>query len=57
MIYKVDFLAGLVMLLLLRVNANSLEKVGIDLFTGPTEVLIVADEKADPFIIATDLLC
>lgn len=30
--------------------------VGIDLFAGPTEVLIVADEHADPFTIATDLL-
>ncbi|HEX4252644.1 MAG TPA: histidinol dehydrogenase [Pseudonocardia sp.] len=31
-------------------------EVGIDLFAGPTEVLIVADETADPFIVATDLL-
>lgn len=31
-------------------------EVGIDLFAGPTEVLIVADEKADPFITAVDLL-
>lgn len=31
-------------------------EVGIDLFAGPTEVLIVADEKADPFIVAVDLL-
>ncbi|KAM0753458.1 histidinol dehydrogenase [Meredithblackwellia eburnea MCA 4105] len=30
--------------------------VGIDLFAGPTEVLIVADEHADPFTCATDLL-
>jgi sulfopropanediol 3-dehydrogenase len=30
--------------------------VGIDLFAGPTEVLIVADEHADPFIVAVDLL-
>ena len=30
--------------------------VGIDLFAGPTEVLIVADEHADPFTVATDLL-
>ncbi|MCZ2401650.1 histidinol dehydrogenase [Paenarthrobacter sp. Z7-10] len=31
-------------------------EVGIDLFAGPTEVLIVADEYADPFIVAVDLL-
>lgn len=31
-------------------------EVGIDLFAGPTEILIVADDKADPFIVAVDLL-
>jgi sulfopropanediol 3-dehydrogenase len=31
-------------------------EVGIDLFAGPTEVLIVADEYADPFVVAVDLL-
>ncbi|MFI8990701.1 histidinol dehydrogenase [Streptomyces antimycoticus] len=31
-------------------------EVGIDLFAGPTEVLIVADDTADPFVVATDLL-
>jgi sulfopropanediol 3-dehydrogenase len=31
-------------------------EVGIDLFAGPTEVLIVADDYADPFIVAVDLL-
>src|SRR5664280_1539800 len=31
-------------------------EVGIDLFAGPTEILIVADEHADPFIVAVDLL-
>jgi sulfopropanediol 3-dehydrogenase len=30
--------------------------VGIDLLAGPTEILIVADETADPFILAADLL-
>jgi histidinol dehydrogenase len=30
--------------------------IGIDLFAGPTEVLIVADDHADPFTCATDLL-
>ena len=31
-------------------------EVGIDLFAGPTEVLIVADEHADAFVVAVDLL-
>ena len=31
-------------------------EIGIDLFAGPTEVLIVADEKASPFMCAVDLL-
>ncbi|WP_435122511.1 histidinol dehydrogenase [Amycolatopsis thermoflava] len=31
-------------------------EVGIDLFAGPTEVLIVADHTADPFVVAVDLL-
>jgi sulfopropanediol 3-dehydrogenase len=30
--------------------------VGIDLFAGPTEILVVADETADVEMIATDLL-
>lgn len=31
-------------------------EVGIDLFAGPTETLIVADDSADPFTVAVDLL-
>ena len=31
-------------------------EVGIDLFAGPTEILVIADETADPFITAVDLL-
>lgn len=30
-------------------------RVGIDLFAGPTEILIVADATADPWIVASDL--
>lgn len=30
-------------------------RVGIDLFAGPTEILIIADETADPDIVASDL--
>ena len=31
-------------------------RVGIDLFAGPTEVLVIADESADAEMVATDLL-
>src|SRR5438309_3418272 len=31
-------------------------KVGIDLFAGPTEILVIADDTADPEMCATDLL-
>ncbi|WP_446033679.1 histidinol dehydrogenase [Streptomyces olivaceus] len=31
-------------------------EVGIDLFAGPTEILVIADEHADPFVAAVDLL-
>jgi sulfopropanediol 3-dehydrogenase len=31
-------------------------EVGIDLFAGPTEILVLADATADPFVVAVDLL-
>ena len=31
-------------------------RVGIDLFAGPTEIAIIADETADPEIVASDLV-
>ncbi|MFD9055191.1 histidinol dehydrogenase [Streptomyces albidoflavus] len=31
-------------------------EVGIDLFAGPTEILVIADAHADPFVVAVDLL-
>jgi sulfopropanediol 3-dehydrogenase len=30
--------------------------VGIDLLAGPTEILVIADDTADPYIVAADLL-
>ena len=30
-------------------------RVGIDLFAGPTEILVIADDKADPELVASDL--
>jgi len=31
-------------------------RVGIDLFAGPTEILVIADEGADAHVVATDLV-
>lgn len=31
-------------------------EIGIDLFAGPTEILVLADSAADPFVCAVDLL-
>jgi len=30
-------------------------RVGIDLFAGSTEILVIADENADPEMVASDL--
>ena len=31
-------------------------KIGIDVFAGPTESLVIADQTADPYIVAIDLM-
>ena len=31
-------------------------RVGIDMIAGPTDSLVLADAKADPFVVATDLV-
>ncbi|CAO2653583.1 Nn.00g029940.m01.CDS01 [Neocucurbitaria sp. VM-36] len=55
-ISKVDFLAGPGNAFVAEAKRQLFGQVGIDLFAGPTEVLIVADHTADPFTCATDLL-
>ncbi|PYH28124.1 ALDH-like protein [Aspergillus neoniger CBS 115656] len=55
-IRKVDFLAGPGNAFVAEGKRQLFGEVGIDLFAGPTEILIVADETADPFTVATDLL-
>jgi histidinol dehydrogenase len=55
-IAPVDFLAGPGNAYVAEAKRQLFGEVGIDLFAGPTEVLIVADEAADPFLIAVDLL-
>ena len=53
---KVDFIAGPGNAFVAEAKRQLFGEIGIDLFAGPTEILIVADDKADPFTIATDLL-
>ena len=55
-IRKVDFIAGPGNAFVAEGKRQLFGEVGIDLFAGPTEVLVVADEHADPFTVATDLL-
>jgi histidinol dehydrogenase len=53
---RVDFLAGPGNAYVAEAKRQLFGQVGIDLFAGPTEVLIVADETADPAVVACDLL-
>jgi sulfopropanediol 3-dehydrogenase len=53
---KVDLLAGPGNAYVAEAKRQLFGQVGIDLFAGPTEVLVVADEHADPFVVAVDLL-
>jgi sulfopropanediol 3-dehydrogenase len=55
-IRKVDILAGPGNAYVAEAKRQLFGEVGIDLFAGPTEILVVADEHADPFIVAVDLL-
>lgn len=52
----VDLLAGPGNAYVAEAKRQLFGEVGIDLFAGPTEVLVVADEHADPFVVAVDLL-
>jgi sulfopropanediol 3-dehydrogenase len=53
---EVDMLAGPGNAFVAEAKRQLFGEVGIDLFAGPTEVLVVADETADPFVTAVDLL-
>lgn len=55
-IRKVDFIAGPGNAYVADAKRQLFGEVGIDLFAGPTEILIVADEHATPFAVATDLI-
>ena len=53
---KVDLLAGPGNAHVAEAKRQLFGEVGIDLFAGPTEILIIADQHADPFVVAVDLL-
>lgn len=53
---KVDMLAGPGNAYVAEAKRQLFGEVGIDLCAGPTETLIIADEHADPFVVAVDLL-
>ncbi|HEV7207571.1 MAG TPA: histidinol dehydrogenase [Mycobacteriales bacterium] len=53
---KVDLLAGPGNAYVAEAKRQLFGEVGIDLFAGPTEILIIADDEADPFVVAVDLL-
>lgn len=53
---KVDFIVGPGNAFVAEAKRQFFGAVGIDLFAGPTEVLIIADDAADPFTVAVDLL-
>jgi sulfopropanediol 3-dehydrogenase len=53
---KVDLIAGPGNAYVAEAKRQLFGEVGIDLFAGPTEILIIADEHADPFLVAVDLL-
>lgn len=53
---KVDMLAGPGNAYVAEAKRQLFGEVGIDLFAGPTETLVIADQHADPFVVAVDLL-
>ncbi len=53
---RVDLIAGPGNAFVAEAKRQLFGEVGIDLFAGPTEILVVADDEADPFVVAVDLL-
>ena len=52
----VDFISGPGNMYVAEAKRQLFGEVGIDLLAGPTEILVIADESADPRIVAADLL-
>lgn len=55
-IEPVDFIVGPGNRYVVEAKRQLFGQVGIDLLAGPTEIGIIADETADPFIVACDLV-
>jgi sulfopropanediol 3-dehydrogenase len=55
-IKRVDMLVGPGNAYVAEAKRQLFGRVGIDLFAGPTEILVIADDSADVEMIATDLL-
>jgi sulfopropanediol 3-dehydrogenase len=55
-ISRVDMIAGPGNPYVAEAKRQLFGEVGIDLIAGPTEILVIADDAADPFIVAVDLL-
>jgi len=53
---KVDLIAGPGNAYVAEAKRQLFGEIGIDLLAGPTEILIIADSGADPFVVAVDLL-
>lgn len=53
---KVDMITGPGNAYVAEAKRQLYGTVGIDLLAGPTEILIIADDTADPALVATDLL-
>src|SRR5919107_852513 len=52
----VDLLVGAGNAYVAEAKRQLFGRVGIDLLAGPTEILVIADETADPHLVAADLL-
>ncbi len=54
--YKANILVGPGNRFVAEAKRMLFGRVGIDLFAGPTEILVIADETADPDVVAYDLV-
>jgi len=53
---SVDMVVGAGNVYVAEAKRQLFGKVGIDLLAGPTEILVLIDETADPYIVAADIL-
>ncbi|OJU79769.1 MAG: histidinol dehydrogenase [Solirubrobacterales bacterium 70-9] len=55
-IAPVDMIVGAGNVFVAEAKRQLFGKVGIDLLAGPTEILVIADETADPALVASDIV-